>query len=250
MCILAYNFLKNCKQTRNQPRNQLQGQLTNYFAGQQWLDWQYYYKFTQKIGVKYNNNATELLDEWILEVQNLHWWFPYKGAVLISERPIRLNVNESGQLHDENQKAIEYSDGWGFYYLNGVSVPEKLVTTPTEKLSVDFYKKEKNADIKAEFIRKFGVERMLDVGKKIEVRETLKIANSETTGNHHLVENIEGCEFYELDGVRYMKNSNPTNVKCVLTDRHDTFEIPAGTWEFGTQKEYDPFTARMQNVRD
>lgn len=63
----------------------------------------------------------------------------------------------------------------------------------------------------------------------LKIRKTLKIANSETTGNHHLVENAEGCEFYELDGVRYMRNVQPTVVKCVDTKRHDSVELPAGT---------------------
>jgi hypothetical protein len=87
---------------------------------------------------------------------------------LVSERPIRLNVNSRGQLHDEREKAIEYSDGWGFYYLNGVSVPEVLVKTPSEKLSMEFFKNEKNADVKAEFVRKYGVERMIEMGKEID----------------------------------------------------------------------------------
>jgi len=89
-----------------------------------------------------------------------------------------------------------------------------------------------------------------DGAKKINVGDTLKIADSETTGNHHLVENAEGCEFYELDGVRYMRNESPTKVRCVIEERHDTMEIPAGTWEFGIQEEYDPFAERMRKVRD
>jgi hypothetical protein len=86
---------------------------------------------------------------------------------------------------------------------------------------------------------------------KLTVKEKqLIIADSETTGNHHVVENVEGCEFYELDGVRYMKNSEPTSVKCVHENRHDTLEIPAGTWEFDSQQEYDYFSQSHQAVRD
>jgi len=77
-------------------------------------------------------------------------------------------LNEKGQLHNESVKAIEYKDGYGFYYLNGIRVPESLVTTPAENLDIKFFQSEKNADIKAEFVRKYGVERMLNFGKKIE----------------------------------------------------------------------------------
>jgi hypothetical protein len=78
----------------------------------------------------------------------------------------------------------------------------------------------------------------------------LIIADSESTGNHHVVENAEGCEFYTLDGIRYMKNSEPTSVKCVHENRHDALEVPAGTWAFGAQQEYDYFSQSHQAVRD
>ena len=86
--------------------------------------------------------------------------------------------------------------------------------------------------------------------KQVHVDGDLIIADSETTGNHHVVEQPEGVEFYELDGIRYMKNSSPTNVKCVMEDRHSTVEIPAGTWEFGIQQEYDYFEDSHRAVRD
>lgn len=139
-----------------------------HFAGQQWIGWKAFYVFCAKIGVKFKDEDQKLLDLWFEESKNLHWWFPYKKHVLLSERPIRLTVNERGQLHNEKVKAIEYSDGWGLYYLNGVNVPEKLVTTDAEDLSLDFFTKEKNADVKAEFVRKFGVERMLHLGKMVD----------------------------------------------------------------------------------
>jgi hypothetical protein len=87
--------------------------------------------------------------------------------------------------------------------------------------------------------------------ESLEVKgDHLIIADSETTGNHHIVENAEGCEFFVSDGIRYMKNSGPTNVKCVHDNRHDTLEIPPGTWEFGAQREYDYFEQSHQTVRD
>jgi hypothetical protein len=84
----------------------------------------------------------------------------------------------------------------------------------------------------------------------LKVGSELIIADSETTGNHHVVENAEGCEFYMLDGIRYMKNDKETSVKCVHENRHDTLTIPPGTWEFGVQKEYDYFSASHRAVQD
>lgn len=80
------------------------------------------------------------------------------------------------------------------------------------------------------------------------------VAPSETTGNHHVVDVMDGVDFYEVEnnGERtlYMNSTVPTNIRCVHPDRHNSIVIPAGTYEFGSQQEYDPFTARMEKVRD
>ena len=74
----------------------------------------------------------------------------------------------NGQLHSDGSPSIEYNDGFKVWSLNGVKVPQYLAETPTEKLDLEFFKKEKNADVKAEFIKKYGVQRMLSLGKKMD----------------------------------------------------------------------------------
>ena len=64
-------------------------------------------------------------------------------------------------LHNEKGIALKYSDGWGLYVLNGISVPHWLVTTPAEKIDPTLALKETNADVQREIIRKIGAERML-----------------------------------------------------------------------------------------
>jgi hypothetical protein len=76
------------------------------------------------------------------------------------------------------------------------------------------------------------------------------VAPSETTGNHHVVDVMEGVEFFQEGETLYMSSTVPTQIRCVMESRHDTIGIPAGMYEFGSQQEYDPFTARLQKVRD
>lgn len=76
------------------------------------------------------------------------------------------------------------------------------------------------------------------------------VADSETSGNHHVVDIQKDTQFFEDNGKIYLNSPTPTKIRCLHKNRHDTIEIPAGTYEFGTQQEYDPFLARMQNVRD
>lgn len=76
------------------------------------------------------------------------------------------------------------------------------------------------------------------------------IADSETTGNHHVVDVKKGTRFFKSKDTVYMVNEKPTQVRCVLQDRHSPIPLEAGTWEFGIQKEYDHFTQNLRNVQD
>jgi hypothetical protein len=146
--------------------------LYQYFGGQYWVYWKAVYTFAEKyLGVTYDKENSDLLALWMEESKHLHWWFPFENYCLISERPIRLTVDDQGRLHNEKVKAIEYADGYGMYYLHGVKVPEYLVVTDAENLDIDFFTKETNADVKAEFVRKYGIERMLQFGVKVDSYE-------------------------------------------------------------------------------
>lgn len=81
-----------------------------------------------------------------------------------------------------------------------------------------------------------------------------KIADSESTGNHHLLEEIEGCDLYEKDGVFYLKTQEKAIVRCVDEKRHDAIEIdPCDTDEiliFDRQQEVDHLTDEVRAVAD
>jgi hypothetical protein len=57
--------------------------------------------------------------------------------------------------------AVEFSDGWGLYSLNGIRVPQWLIETPAEKIDPELALEENNADVQREIIRKIGYDRML-----------------------------------------------------------------------------------------
>lgn len=80
------------------------------------------------------------------------------------------------------------------------------------------------------------------------------IADSETTGNHHLLEEIDGVTLYEKDGMFYLYSDKPQTVKCVDQSRHDAIQIepcePGEFILFDRQQEYDHFTDEIRNVRD
>lgn len=89
-----------------------------------------------------------------------------------------------------------------------------------------------------------------DARKLDEISDYKIIANSETTGNHHVIDIEEGIEFYEKDGVLYLKNENPATVRCLVKERHDNIVLEPGVWEIENQQEYDYFTERSRKVSD
>lgn len=78
----------------------------------------------------------------------------------------------------------------------------------------------------------------------------LVIAESEVTGNDHVIDTA-GCHFFESsNGTMFMDAPNGTRVSCVINERHSTIEIPAGQYEFGIQQEHDYLTGHLRKVRD
>lgn len=81
-----------------------------------------------------------------------------------------------------------------------------------------------------------------------------KVADSETTGNHHLLKHFEGLEVIEKDGMFYVRTDKPLTVKCVDAKRHDTIKLdPCKKDEFyvfDKQQEVDHLTDEVRAVRD
>ncbi len=81
------------------------------------------------------------------------------------------------------------------------------------------------------------------------------IADSETTGNHHVIDLSPAKRnavkiFKNSAGTMFMENKTETSVSCVLANRHSPIAIPPGTYEFGIAQEYDHFAQNLRNVRD
>jgi hypothetical protein len=82
-------------------------------------------------------------------------------------------------------------------------------------------------------------------------KKSYKLADSEQSGNHHLLEAKEGVELFEdSNGVLWLKNEVPCNVFCAIKERHDTITLEPGTWEIDRALEYDHLTDVKRQVAD
>lgn len=89
--------------------------------------------------------------------------------------------------------------------------------------------------------------------KKVELfdEKSYKLADSEQTGNHHLLEAKEGVELYEDDkGVLWLKNDVPVDVFCAVKERHDNITLSPGIYEIDKAQEFDYLTGMKRNVSD
>ena len=94
-----------------------------------------------------------------LNLSNYNLIYPFEEFVVFSEKPTNINMHKN-VLHNETGPSIKYADGFEVYSLNGVRVPKELVMTKPENLNCKKWLKENNVEIRREFVRKVGIERV------------------------------------------------------------------------------------------
>ena len=107
--------------------------------------------------------------------ESVNYIWPNRDFVMVCERPAKISRDDRGRLHCPDGKAIEYPDGWGLYYLHGVRVPEKLIITPADQLQPNEWINHDNAEVRAQFVRKFGVEHLKSYGTTVDVSEDYEL---------------------------------------------------------------------------
>lgn len=112
----------------------------------------------------------EILEKYLLwqSTSKFGLIYPLDSVWIVSQKPIQYSFNDKNQYHCDGGPAVTYADGLKMWCLNGVTVSQELAETPEEDLTIDMFINETNADIKAEFVRKYGVERMLSFGKQVD----------------------------------------------------------------------------------
>ena len=142
--------------------------VPTYSWGQHDIGWVSYYLFYFHYGLLKKNEDFSIIKQWYELSKSCGWCYTFENIVFVCEKPSKININSSGELHKNGDMALQYSDGYGLYMLNGVSVPKYLAITPAGDLDIEFFKKEENADVKAEFVMKYGIDRMVEMGEVID----------------------------------------------------------------------------------
>ena len=142
-------------QVRGQVRDQVADHLRGAVYGQHDAGWLSFYD--------YFHTATGLpgvdkLDGLVRVARSAGWWWPLRGAVILTERHNQLHRDQQGRLHNESGPAVAYPDGWGVHAWHGVRVPADLIEVGW---STDRILQEPNAEVRRCAIERMGWDRFI-----------------------------------------------------------------------------------------
>ena len=154
-----------------------------------------------------------------------------RGLVVVSQPPIRREtrlVNGRYQLHADGRAAVEYRDGFRLFYLHGVAMPGWVVETPARELDVTRGLALTNAQQRAEFVKKVGIERVMQamphtvlhtetivIGEQAHAYELLSLSVNDVHGCWLKMVNPSVPGLYHIEPVR----GTPTTVREALHAR-------------------------------
>lgn len=135
--------------------------LYEFSFGQHEVVWVLLYVFAEDhLGANYGPKISRHLRAWA-DAYHTGWWIPFETEVYACERPCEFHVDADGRISNPNGPSILFRDGHAVYTINGVRVPDWLANTPAEKLDPKRIHEITNAEVRAAFVRKVGIDRIL-----------------------------------------------------------------------------------------
>jgi uncharacterized protein DUF6745 len=131
------------------------------FRGQHEAYWFAYYFFPHSC-LREMHTAEQIrkVQCWLDLSESCGWWQPLRGVVFICERPLKQAVDERGRLHCADGPALLCRDGWPVYAWHNVRVPEDVITKP-DAITVERILKERNGQVRAVMVERYGFERFM-----------------------------------------------------------------------------------------
>jgi hypothetical protein len=198
--------------------------------------WISFYKFfREEVNLK---EETEKLIPLMNLAEQSGWWWPFENLVIITEKPKIVSI-VNRRLHKDNGPAIEYSDGFSVYALNGIRMKQEYVMTPANELSVSTIMKEQDVDIRRELLKKVGLQRFIKETKG-KILDSMKFTVNNKQIQYDLIKvqlgnNIEGL---------VLKMDNPSIDEIHVEGVEDTCKTvkDALAWRNGFDKYIEPIT--------
>jgi len=137
--------------------------------GQHEAGWLAFYDAFTRFGL---GDLTHPLDGITEVARAAGWWWPFRGAVLLTERPLAIHRDERNRLHAEAGPALVYPDGWGIHAWHGVRTEPWVTMTPAEQITAAQVTGERNQEVRRILVERIGAERYMELaGGKVVARD-------------------------------------------------------------------------------
>jgi len=198
-------------------RSNLQLNKLEYFStgdSNWWQSWYWHYDFILNELMPEKKKDFKLYTEFLKHSQEYHmvWLFP--EICFVSDFPKHIKLNDNKQLHSFDVPALHYRDGYALFYSNGIKMKKEYVETPADKITKDMYLKEKNADMKAEIVKKVGNDRLTELLDPT-IIDTLKTAKG---GKYEFME----IAFSTGQKHKFLKMNCPSSKKTHILGMDDS----------------------------
>ncbi|MEG5147916.1 leucine-rich repeat domain-containing protein, partial [Microcoleus sp. AT9b-C2] len=116
--------------------------------------------YISSLGINFSQKAQEILRSQKLLFKHCGWIFPFEKICYVCDRPRHLRFDSQNRLHAEGEPAIEFADGWNFYYYHGVRLPEKYGKVHPNQWQSQWLLGEENAEVRRVLIEGIGYDRL------------------------------------------------------------------------------------------
>ena len=116
--------------------------------------------YVSSLGINLSERAQEIHDCQKQLWEDCGWIFPFEKICVVCDRPRHLRFDSENRLHAEAEPAIEFADGWNFYYYHGVKLPEQYGQLHPDLWKAEWLLSEDNAELKRVLIQGIGYDRI------------------------------------------------------------------------------------------
>jgi hypothetical protein len=98
------------------------------------------------------------------------WWWPFDEAVILTEKPCDIRLDDRMRLHSTTGPSVTYRDGFKVYCYHGIQVTSDIIENP-DSITPARIDGETNAEMRRVLLERFGLERYLKSGGATMIQE-------------------------------------------------------------------------------
>ncbi len=117
--------------------------------------------YISSLGINLSEQTQEILRCQKLLLEHCGWIFYFENICYVCDRPRHLRFDSQNRLHAEGLPAIEFADGWNFYYYHGVKLPENYGQVHPDLWKAEWLLSEDNTELKRVLIQGIGYDRII-----------------------------------------------------------------------------------------